>query len=85
MDRIEGIVPHIIFERMQRELTREELTRILYWIAIHPYEGDAAAAGMLRSICIDTDAPSDPQELRDRSAMYAVKLLGRLTGKIHAR
>jgi hypothetical protein len=34
---------------------------------------------------MDVSGPSDTGELRDRTAIYAIKLLGRLTGRLQQR
>jgi ABC-2 type transport system permease protein len=78
---IERFVPALIFERLQTDIPKDDLIKILYWIAIHPQEGSDAALDQLRPFGID-NGPSDIDEVRQRAAVYGVKLLGRLTGKI---
>jgi hypothetical protein len=78
---IERFVPALIFERLQTDIPKDDLIKILYWIAIHPQEGSDAALDQLRPFGID-NGPSDTDEVRQRAAVYGVKLLGRLTGKI---
>jgi hypothetical protein len=82
---LERWAPLVVFERLQEEIPKDELIKILYWIATHPAQGDVASAGQLRGVCFDRGAPSDVALLRERTAFYAAKLLGRLTGKIAAR
>jgi ABC-type transport system involved in cytochrome c biogenesis permease component len=83
MESLEPWVPRVVFERLRRDIPRDQLVKILYWIATHPSEGDHSAAGQLRAACIDTGGrPTEVELLRERTAIYAVKLLGRLTGKI---
>jgi ABC-2 type transport system permease protein len=78
---IERHLPHVIFERLEEDVPREELAKILYWIAIHPGDGDDSAVDQLRLLRLG-NGPSDIEEARQRVAFYAVKLLGRITGRI---
>jgi len=78
---IERFVPAIVFDQIQQGIPKEDLVKILYWIAIHPYDGDDKAVDELRSLGLG-NGPSDIEEVRNRVGIYAVKLLGRLTGKI---
>ena len=79
-------IPLAVFERIQQILPRDDLVKILYWIATHPNEGDDYPIRQLRGLCLDTGGPDDGlQEIRERTAIYAVKLLGRITGKIVPR
>jgi len=80
---IERFAPHAIYERLQQDIPKEQLIKILYWIALHPTEGDDSAVDQLWALHF-TNADVDMQETRDRAAIYAVKLLGRLLGKIPA-
>jgi hypothetical protein len=78
---IERYLPHVVFERLEEDLPRDELAKILYWIAIHPDEGDDSAVDQLRFLQLGS-GPADIDEARQRVAFYAVKLLGRITGRI---
>ena len=82
MEELEPYLPLLVFEHLQRTVPRGELVKILYWIALHPGAGNDAAADELRAVGVDSGGPSDIEELRSRTAVYAVKLLGRLLGKI---
>ena len=78
--------PLVSFERLQQDVARDELVQLLYWVATHPQDGDLSAMHGMRSICLDTDAPAESDDqVRERVSMYAVKLLGRLTGKLQQR
>ena len=55
--------------------------KILYWIALHPNEGDDSAVDQLRELRLGS-GPGDIVQARQRAALYAVKLLGRITGKL---
>jgi hypothetical protein len=78
---IERFVPLIIFNRLKTDMPKDQLEKILYWIAIHPDEGDDSAVDNLRPLGLQ-NGPSDMAEVRNRTGVYAVKLLGRLLGKI---
>ena len=78
---IERFVPHIVFDRLQETIPKDDLIKILYWIAVHPAEGDDKALDDLHSLGLG-NGPSETEEVRDRTGIYAVKLLGRLMGKI---
>ena len=79
---VERYVPRIVYERLQQDFSKDDLVKILYWIAMHPTEGDEAAVDYVRDAGLDTNGPAEMAEARERVALYAVKLLGRLTGKI---
>lgn len=84
MDPLEKYVPWVVFEHLRQTVPQEELVKILYWIALHPTEGDDQAVDQLRELRLG-NGPSDIQQTRERAALYAVKLLGRITGKIAKR
>ena len=79
---IERFVPHLVFEHLQTTMPKDDLVRILYWIAVHPDEGEDSALDELHSVGLG-NGPSDTDEVSTRTGIYAVKLLGRLVGKIH--
>lgn len=81
MEQVERYLPLLIFERLRTEFPAEDLPKILYWIAMHPAEGDDSAVGELESLGLP--AVSGPtRTARSRVMLYALKLLGRLTGEI---
>lgn len=83
MEQLEPWLPRVVFDRLRETVPREQLVQILFWIATHPREGATGAAGELKGVCIDTGGrPTEVALLRERTAVYAVKLLGRLTGRI---
>ena len=81
MEGLERHVPRIVFARIQQDIPKEDLIKILYWIALHPMEGDDSAVDQLRPLGLG-NGPSDMETTRSRVGIYAVKLLGRLTGKL---
>ena len=80
MEPLERFVPWIVFEHLRGNIPPDDLPRILYWIAMHPMEGDDSAVDELRAFKLG-NGPSDIEQARERAALYAVKLLARLTGK----
>jgi hypothetical protein len=81
MSDLEKFVPYVVYDYIQQEVPKEDLIKILYWIALHPFDGDDKAVDELRPLGL-FNGPSDMETTRDRMSVYAVKLLGRLTGKI---
>jgi len=79
---LEPGAPLVVFDQLRTEFPRDALIKILYWIATHPSEGDTSALDQLAGACVKASAPPEPLEVRDRTSIYAVKLLGRVLGKI---
>ena len=79
---LERYVPHVVFERLQGDVPKEDLIKILFWVATHPAGGDDSAVDDLRSAGIPVNGPGDMEQARERVMLYALKLLGRLVGKI---
>jgi hypothetical protein len=78
---IERFAPLAVYERLEDDVPKDQLIKILYWIAIHPTDGDDSAVDQLWALKFQTGA-IDMQQVRDRAAIYGVKLLGRLLGRI---
>jgi hypothetical protein len=81
MQDLERFVPLVVYERIEQDIPKEDLIKILYWIATHPFDGDDKAVDELRPLGL-FNGPADMEQTRGRLAVYAVKLLGRITGKI---
>jgi hypothetical protein len=79
---LERHLPHVVFERLQADVPKGDLTKILFWVATHPMGGDDSAVDDLRSAGLRTSGPGDIEQARERVMLYALKLLGRLIGKI---
>jgi ABC-type transport system involved in cytochrome c biogenesis permease component len=81
MEQVERFVPRLVFARLQTVIPPRDLPKILYWIAMHPDDGDDAAIHQLQVFGLpDVTGPTKP--VRGRIMLYAFKLLGRLTGHI---
>ena len=81
---IERFAPQAVYERLQQDIPKDQLIKILYWIALHPTEGDDKALDELWALHFPTGAV-DVEQTRERAAIYAVKLLGRILGKLPRR
>lgn len=79
---IEHDVPFAVFDHLQQKIPKEQLVKVLYWIATHQSEGDLDALDHLAKACLDVQPPDDAEMIRERIGVYATKLLGRITGKI---
>ena len=79
---VEHDMPFAVFDHLQRKIPKAQLVQVLYWIATHPSEGDLDALDHLAGACLAMPPPDDEGQIRERIAIYAMKLLGRLTGKI---
>lgn len=79
---IERDVPHVVFDHLRQALPKDQLIKVAYWVGTHPGEGDLYALADLAGVCLDVRAPDDAEAIRERIGIYAMKLLGRLTGKI---
>ncbi|MGB2713539.1 MAG: ABC transporter permease [Vicinamibacterales bacterium] len=82
LEPLERFIPHVVFDHLQQNIPPGDLPKILYWIALHPHQGDDSAVDELRVFKLG-NGPSDIEQARERVALYGVKLLGRITGKIH--
>jgi hypothetical protein len=81
---LERHMASVVYERLQQDIPKDQLIQILYWIALHPAAGDDKALDEMWALRLG-NGPSDVEQTRERVALYAVKLLGRLTGKIVPR
>jgi ABC-type multidrug transport system permease subunit len=79
---VERHMPHVVFERLMADTPKEDLVKILYWVATHPWSGDDSAVDDLRSVGLKIGGPQDMDQTRERVMLYALKLLGRLVGEI---
>ena len=78
---LERHVPLLVFDRLQEEFPEEDLVRLLYWVARHPSDGDSAAVPQMHGLGLGS-GPGNVEQARERVSFYALKLLGRLTGRI---
>ncbi len=78
---VERFVPWYVFDQIVQEIPKDDLVKILYWIACTPDRGADPAAEDMRALGLP-GLPGDMEEIRNRAAIYGVKLLGRVLGKI---
>jgi hypothetical protein len=57
----------------------DDLNRLLYWVAMHPDDGDTSAIGELERLRLPA-TQGTPRPVRERIMIYAMKLLGRQIG-----
>jgi hypothetical protein len=80
-DPTEPFLPVVVFDHLRTTIPHDELVQVLYWIAMHPDDDAPVTEDELRAVGV-LNVGGDPRELRNRTAIYAVKLLGRLTGQL---
>jgi hypothetical protein len=80
---LERYAPAVVFDHLQQDIPKDDLIKVLYWIALHPMEGDDTAIEQLPALGFESRAV-DVEQTRERVALYAVKLLGRLVGAIRS-
>lgn len=76
----EPFVPLLVYDQIQASVPKDDLIKILYWIAVHADGGDDSAIDALKPLGVQQGSV-DRDEVRGRAGVYAVKLLGRITGK----
>ena len=74
----EAEVPYIIFEKLKKDVPKEKLTKALAYVILKPDEGNLILKAP--ELGFEEDSPQD--EVKERSVIYAKKLLGRLVGKL---
>ena len=82
MEQMERFVPRLVYARLQAVIPPRDLPKVLYWIAMHPDDGDDGAIRQLGDFGLpEVSGPTKP--VRGRIMLYAFKLLGRLTGHLN--
>jgi ABC-type multidrug transport system permease subunit len=77
-DPLEGSIARTVFTYLFGHFKEQELTQSLAWIILHPNEG------VVTSSFPELDLPGDMDQriVRDRSILYAKKVLGRIRGRL---
>lgn len=70
--------PYVIFDKLKAEIDKDELIKVCAWMTLKPDEGRA----ITRVPELGWDDDVDEASVRERSSLYAKKLLGRLLGKL---
>ncbi len=77
MEQMEKFLPLLVFRHLREMFGDPDLAKLLYWVAMHPGEGDDTAMRHLDALGLP--AISGPmQKPRSRVMLYAFKFLGRL-------
>jgi len=79
----ESYIPAVVFAHIRQVVPKDDLIKILYSIGVDAFAGDDKALTDLGAVGL----PGAPgaEEVHNRSGYYAVKLLGRLMGRISAQ
>jgi hypothetical protein len=75
----EGETAYMIFDKLKSEVDKDELIKACAWIVLKPDEGKCITK--IPELGWDDEVVGE-DEIRERAAMYAKKLLGRLEGKL---
>lgn len=81
MEQVERFVPRLVFARLQAVIPPRDLPKVLYWIAMHPDEGDDSAIRQLDALGLP-QVSGPTKAVQGRIMLYAFKFLGRLTGHL---
>ncbi|HYE21942.1 MAG TPA: hypothetical protein VEA69_26110 [Tepidisphaeraceae bacterium] len=74
----EGELAYVVFEKCKSEVDKDQLIKAAAWIVLKPREGKAP----LKIPDLGWEDELDEDMIRERSMLYAQKLLGRLMGKL---
>jgi len=69
--------PFVIFEKLRADIPKPRLEQSLAYTILHPNEGPVLLDAPILSL-----DPQSESDVRERSALYAKKFLGRLLGKL---
>jgi len=76
-DIVESYVPLVVFDHLKADIQRDELTKTLAYVILNPTGGKVITS--IKDLGFDADIPEDA--VRERSYLYAKKMLMRLLGK----
>lgn len=76
--QFEAELPLYVYQRLRREVPDEKLKAILAYMAFHPNEG--SVIGTAPELNLDIGVGED--QIRERLQVFAVKMLGRMLGKL---
>jgi ABC-2 type transport system permease protein len=75
---VERFLPLTIFDHLASRYPKDQLIKLLTWIALHPEDGEVLLDVHELGI---SGAVGDPELVRERSYIYAIKFIARLTGR----
>lgn len=76
--QFEAELPLFVYQRLRREVPDEKLKAILAYMAFHPNEGGVISTAP--ELNLDIGVGED--QIRERLQVFAVKMLGRMLGKL---
>lgn len=74
----EGETAYVVFDKLKSEVDKDQLIKACAWMVLKPNEGRCVT----RIPELGWDEEVEEDGIRERSSMYAKKLLGRLLGKL---
>jgi hypothetical protein len=75
---IERYLPPVVLQQLEDIYPRDKLIKILTWIVLHPDDG--TVVDNIEALGVRGSA-GDPYVVRERSYLYALKFIIRLTGR----
>jgi hypothetical protein len=81
MAEVERFLPEVVFLHLKSQMSQDELAKALFWVAMHPDEGDDAAIQRLGYFGLPP-VKGQTKPVHGRVMLYALKMLGRLTGDL---
>ena len=75
---VERYLPRVVYQHLTDKSPKDKLIKILTWIAMHPEDG--ATVDTISDLGV-SGAAGDPSIVRERAYLYAIKVIGRLTGR----
>ena len=76
---VERYLPRVVYEYLLDTYSKDKLTKILTYIAMHPEDG--TVIDDISDLGVEGTA-GDPLVVRERAYLYAIKYIARLSGKL---
>lgn len=76
-DLLESYVPLVVYDHLKSDIQKDELTKALAFVVLNPTGGKVVTS--IKELGFDADIPEE--SVRERSYLYAKKMLFRLQGK----
>ncbi|HWB61844.1 MAG TPA: ABC transporter permease [Chthoniobacteraceae bacterium] len=76
-DRLESVMPIIVFDQLKKTISADELKQAVAWVVLHPDEGKVITAIPE----LDIDGTFEESIIRERNKVYGKKFLLRLLNK----
>ena len=76
---VERYLPRVVYEYLLDTYSKDKLTKILTYIAMHPEDG--TVVDDISDLGVEGTA-GDPMVVRERAYLYAIKYIARLSGKV---